>query len=539
MKMKISALFLLAMFAVSQSSLCAQDAPESAMPTQTLKSTAEMASEKFVPGVEQMISVDFNEADIKTVLEVMALKGGVNIVAGPDVAGAVTLHLKDVSWQSAFETLIRTYGFVYDQNGNIFEVFSPESGQNKLLEEVRSEVITLQYATLDQVKKALDETVSSTGKIETIQNTNQIVITDTSSALRKARNVIAEIDQKNVQVLIDAKIIRTALGKGEELGIDWNLEARARGARRPTTFPFSANPARIDAWDQGLKQSYVYPRGQTQVLNTTTATATGATGTSQTVDFPQGAEAGFPFAKEGDFSFGTLDFSQLTAVIKFLKTRKNSKIISNPRIVVLNHEQASVKVGGEIGIPTFERNETTGSLEVSGFAPRDVGVTLNVVPHVTAKKEIIVKVKPEITSFDGTEPLSADVFAPKFSSIVADTNVLVHSGDTIVIAGMITNREDDQTNKIPYLNKIPMIGWAFKSIRRDPQQNQKDETIFFVTVSLADDVYNQEALKKWEQSQKEYEDFRKFSEEEIFNKKKDKEKKKTENKDEEKTDENN
>jgi len=89
-----------------------------------------------------------------------------------------------------------------------------------------------------------------------------------------------------------------------------------------------------------------------------------------------------------------------------------------------------------------------------------------------------------------------------------------------MIGGLITNNAGDERNKVPALNRIPLLGWAFKSFHRSPQGNNKSETIFFITVHVVDDVFSKEAAKEWQRSQKEYEEFQKFSEEKYFPKSK-------------------
>ncbi len=467
-----------------------------------------------------LISVSFTNADIQNVLKVLALKGGVNVVAGPDVAGVVTIQLNDVTWKNAFETIVRNYGFSYEQDGNIYQVISQQTLQARAAEDQRTQIFTLEYATLGQVKDAMKKLISLTGAIESIPGTNQILVTDTSTRLKAAEQMLRQIDNKPPQVHIDARIVRTVLGEGEELGIDWNPAINARGAAAPLTWPFPEDTtAGNNFLGTYLQKNNFIPTGQTAQLDTTTTTGTGATSTANQIDFP--VPHGFPFANTDDFQFGTLDFTQFTAMFKMIKKRKNTKIISNPRIVVVNHQAARIQVGGEVGIPLFERNETTGSFEVAGFEERNFGIVLNVTPHVTKKEEIMLDVVPEVTQFLGFEPIGGtNLASPRFDTIVAQTNVLVHSGDTLVIGGLISDVEDDERNKVPYLNRIPLVGWVFKSVRKSPQQNRREETIFFLTVSLADDVYNKESLELWKKSQDEYKAFQQFSEEEFFNKKK-------------------
>jgi len=310
----------------------AAPAPQATVPTVTPEKV------KTKGRVNGLITMDFTNADIHTVLKVLAMKGNVNIVASPDVVGVVTISLKDVKWKNAFETILSTYGYVYERDGNIYQVFSTAKLQEKQLEGLRSEVVTLEYATLDQVKAALEKVLSPVGQIESIQGTNQVVISDTPSKLKRAINLIESIDIKQPQVLVDARIIRTALTEGESLGLDWSIIAKASGARRPWNFPFTRDSNSF--LDSHLKKARLFPSGQTETLNTTTDTATGATATSEEVDFP--VQFGFPYTLAEDFTMGTLDFSQMSVVFNMLKSRKNTKIISNPRILTLNHQSAVV-----------------------------------------------------------------------------------------------------------------------------------------------------------------------------------------------------
>jgi len=479
-------------------------------------------------GSNGLITIDFSEVDIQTALKVLAMKGNVNIVSSPDVQGTVTINLKDVPWKSAFETILRINGLISERDGNIYEVFPKSALEEQRIEETRSEVITLEYATLDQVKTAIEKVLSPQGKIESIEGTNQIVIFDASSHLKRAGQLIEQIDRKMPQVLIEAKIVQTALGKGEELGVDWNAVFSFNGAKRPTTFPFSDNPAarRLGKFLQRFDQ---LPLGQTASESTVTGTSGGGTATATASDFP--IAHGFPFVDKDEFKFGTLDFSNFGAVIRAIKSRSNTKIISSPRIVTLNHQEAVVQVGDEIGIPIFERNESTGSFEITGYEQRQTGVILTVTPHITDDQEIILTVKPEVTSFLGFVGIDAgtNLTSPQFRTIVASTNVLVHSTDTLVIGGLITDDEQDNFNKVPWLHRIPALGWFFKSISREAPNNRKSETIFFITVTLVDDVYNKQALAEWRQKEKEYKEFRAYTEEEYFQEhkgnKKEKEKK--------------
>ncbi len=458
-----------------------------------------------------LISVEFHEADIQSAFKILALKGNVNIVASPEVQGKISMQLKDIPWMSAFETIVNTYGFAYEKKGSIYEILTPESLQarrngNKKLGQ---EVFTLDYASIDQVSAALKKSLPGNPVVEPIAGTNQIVISDDAAHLEAIRQLISEIDRKMPQVHIETKIVRTTLNKGEKMGLNWNAAAELRGSKRPFTFPFSARPGeRSRLVDQDL-----FPTGQTAQETTTNVTSGGGSTQSQTTNFPADAAQGFPFVQPADFKFGTVDFNQFNVMFNLLSSRQSTKIISNPRIVVLNHQSAQIQVGDEIGIPKLERNETTGAFEVTGFESRNTGIVLKVTPHISRQNEVMLKVRPEVTKFIGFEPITnTNLTSPHFETVVAETTVMIHSGDTLVIGGLISDEDAEAQNNVPYLNRIPVAGWLFKS--HSPQK-VRTETIFFITVTLADEVYNEKALADWRKSQKNFQKERSESKEEL------------------------
>jgi len=169
-----------------------------------------------------------------------------------------------------------------------------------------------------------------------------------------------------------------------------------------------------------------------------------------------------------------------------LKSYSSTKVVSNPRIVVLSNQTAKVQVGKEIGIPTFERNESTGSFEVTGYEERDVGVVLNVTPHVNDANEILVELHPEVSSFGGFKAVNATLSYPEFTTTEADTQVLIKDGETIAIGGLIEDKEEITKKKLPLLGDIPIIGRAFRSQRQTSDPNAQKETLFFITCTIVD-----------------------------------------------------
>lgn len=445
------------------------------------------------------VTMDFKEADINTVLRVLSLKSSVNIVAGPEVKGTVTVRLENVPWQQALEVVLRTYGYVYERRDNIIRVTTPEKMSQ---EELITETFILEYIQLS--KKAAEgpaapaqtsvvsdlvdivtTMLSERGKVKMVIQRNAIVVTDTPSNVYKIREIIKKLDQVTSQVYIDSKVVKTQLDKGENLGIRWNAANMgiSSGAARPITFPFATNTDTNKEYIPGVFEKFFARTGSTSSSTGTTSTGTVQQNTNEPRSFP------FPdlAISNRTFAFGTLDFSSFSALLSLLESRSNTKVVSNPRIVVLNNQTAKVKVGSEIPIPSFERNETTGSFEVTGFTYRDVGVVLNVTPHVNSVEEILVDLKPEVSSVGSTITYTSTLAAPSFDVTNAETQVLIKSGETIAIGGLLENKVSVSEQRFPYLGTLPGVGKFFRSKRQtEGSSNRNTETLFFVTVTLID-----------------------------------------------------
>jgi type IV pilus assembly protein PilQ len=442
--------------------------------------------------------MDFKDADINTVLRLLSLKSGVNIVAGPEVKGTVSIRLENVPWQQALEVVLRTYGYVYEKVENVIRVTTSEKMS---AEELVTETFFLEYiqlgkkktetATQQQVDSGTEVVdivttmLSERGRVKMVAQRNALVVTDTPTNIYKIKEVIKKLDRVTSQVFIDTKVVKSQLDKGENLGIKWNIAnvGVSSGAARPNTFPFSTNTDTDEENVLPFAQRF-FPRvaGSTSTSGTSTvSTATVNTSEPRAFPFPN------PTISGQTFTFGTLDFTSFSALLSLLESRSNTKVVSNPRIVVLNNQTAKVKVGSEIPIPSFERNETTGSFEVTGFTYRDIGVVLNVTPHINSIEEILVDLKPEVSSLGATITYSATLAAPSFDVTNAETQVLIRSGETIAIGGLLENKLAVSETRVPYLGSLPVIGKLFRSKRQtEGSSNRNVETLFFVTVTLVD-----------------------------------------------------
>lgn len=398
------------------------------------------------------VTLDFKDADILLVLRLLSLKSGVNIVAGPEVEGTVTIRLHDVPWEKALDVVLRTYGYVYERDGKIIRVTTRE---NLAAEELVTETFVLNYSTAAEIEDAVSEIISDRGRLKAVQRTNTVIVTDIATNIYKIGEIIRRLDKRTPQVYIDSKIIETSQTNTEKLGVNWNVQGSATGAARDWSFPWKSNNE--SGWDS-------YQGGD---INTTV----------------EDGEATINNVK----TLGTLSFSSLSATLNFLQSFSDTKTVSNPRIVVLSNQTAKIQVGQEIPIPNFERNESTGSMEVNGYEMRDVGIVMNVTPHVNDANEILVKLKPEISARNGEVEFGDDQKAPVFDVTTADTQLLIKSGETIAIGGLVKKQDIIARKKVPVLGDIPFIGRAFRNETRNDGGNESArETLFFVTCNVVD-----------------------------------------------------
>jgi len=465
---------------VSESSAQAQDAvPQAEAP----EAEAQVLEAEKKPVVEPgNITVNFKGADIKTVLAYISEVSGVDIVPSPDVKGIVDLKLTNKPWKTALDIILRNYGFAYEREGDIIRVVTVIQLKQ---EELASQAFNLNYGKSKDVVDSLKNIVSANGKVTYDERTNTVIVTDIPTNLYKISQIIQRLDRRTPQVLIEARVIETVLDNTEKLGIDWNVKLSISGAKRPTTIPFEEFKVGFGKNQDGHS---FFPQVQTGQSGSIVG-AGGAVTTTETADFPttSGGVQSFPFAGTDQFQFGTLDFSEFRAVLELLKSRANTDVVSNPRIATLNNKEALINIGQTLNMPKYERNSSTGKMEITGYEAKDLGVILKVTPHINDINEIVVDLEPQISDLLRYDTLdkASGVVAPVFSSRFAKTQVMIKDGQTIFIGGLIKENDVDVKRKLPFLGDIfgdvPYVGLLFT---KKETQKQKTELIFFITVNL-------------------------------------------------------
>jgi type IV pilus assembly protein PilQ len=466
-----------------------EEALNAGAPVQEVPASEAPAKEEPAETQPGYVTVNFKGADIRTVLSYISEVAGVDVIAAPDVKGMIDLKLTDKPWKVALDIIVRNYGFAYERNGDIIRVVTLDKLKQ---EEAVTQAFSLNYGKAKEIVGAVEDMVGDRGSVLYDDRTNMVLVTDIPTSVYKIGQIIQRLDRETDQVLIEARVLETALSDDERLGIDWNIKIAASGASRPITFPFdyfNVDNKYLDKFS---------PLVQTGTTTTTVQSGGASAASTNSGKYPVGADGlsgskAFPYIDygqdmfKGTFTFGTLDFSQFRAVLEMIKKRADTNIVSNPRIATLNNSPAYIIVGQTINMPKYERNSNTGKMEVSGYDAKDLGIKLKVTPHINEKNEITIDIAPEISDFLRYDTLDASsgIVAPVFSSRQANTKVMIRDQDTVFIGGMIKENIVDVKKPIPFLGDIlgdvPGLGLL---VSKKEKVKQKTELIFFITVKL-------------------------------------------------------
>lgn len=394
-----------------------------------------------------MVSLNFRDVDMKDVLRVLSYESGINIVAGPEVTGLVTIQLDDVPWLRALDVVVQMYGYAYDRRDNIITVTTVENLKKRRedavilaeQEPLMMSTFVLNYAKAIDVISSIEKMKTARGSITYDERTNAIIIRDISSNVEVIAEVIAQLDKITPQVLIEAKIIEITLGNTEKMGIDWAVIVSGAGAVWPTSWPLTK--------DAGNRKSF-FPDISAEV------------------------------AKDV-FSYGTLDFSEFTAVLDMLDSRSDTNTLSNPRIVTLDNQTARIVVGKQYPFPEYTYNEDQARMQVSGWEYRDIGVIFEVTPHVNNAGMVTLDLKPKITAIiDDADVTVEGTTVPQLTTREASTSVMIKDGHTLVIGGLISDVVTDSESKIPFLGDIPLLGRLFS---HKSKVKSKTDLLIFIT----------------------------------------------------------
>jgi len=391
------------------------------------------------------ISLDFKAVDIADVLRLIAEVSELNVIAGDEVKGKVTVRLVDVPWDQALDVVLLTKGLGFMRIGNILRIApSVEIQQEeemrlqerRAMERLEDLIVKLQpvnYADVKQVSKMVSQLLTpDRGTVTTDVRTSTLIIKDIPSVIAEATALVKAIDTQTPQVMIEAKIVEASLDFSREFGSVWGLGAD------PTKMP--------DNW--------LYTPGtgpDAFSLNPITANPTGLLNlTGWILD----------------------DTFNVDLQLQAAEVNGDGKVISSPRVVTLDNSKASIEQGVSIPFQTFENGDA--QLEFV-----DAVLKLEVTPHITANKSIIMKISVKRNAPD--DSVFTLTGSPAIGKNQVKTETLVKDGQTLVLGGIYVISKSERQSGVPYLNKIPLLGAMF---RNDETSDNRKELLVFVTPTI-------------------------------------------------------
>ena len=449
--------------ALAMSSLvCAKDSPAptapaavSAPPPPVVSAPATITAAPAVtpvavtaqPVPDEPIEIGYIEADIQNVLRTLSAKAGINLILGDEVTGKVTVNLKGVSYEQAMQLIAESKGYAYVKDRNIVKVKSKESLDT---EAVEMRVYTLNYAKADDIKKTLETVLTKQGKIQVDTRSNTLVLSDTPSNLSKLVPLIQALDTQTPQVMIEAKFVETTKNPKKDLGINWSNTLLNHEV-------IAGSPAVINA-----------------------ANGKPVSGLQITKNLQNGAWT--PAA-------ALLDGGQADLVFSYLSQDTDTELLANPRVVTTDNSKARISIATQFPIPNFAFSEQTASLQINGFEYKDIGIILNVLPRINKDDFITLEVAPEASSSTENATLQSGggsaVQIPIINTRTATTTVLIKSGNTLAIGGLMRQDIADNYTKVPLMGDAPLIGALFRS--KSLSKTKRDLLIFLTPTIVRGD----------------------------------------------------
>ena len=397
--------------------------------------------------MKKKISVDFKNTPIEDVIKIMAAQAGVDMVASPTVSGNVTATLTSVPLDEALHNILASHNFGYVKTKNMIRI-APLEELNQTNERLISRIYRITYADVTEVDTALKKFISDRGSLSSNKGSSNIIVTDTERKIKAIDDFIAEVDRITTQIMVEVRIYDITSKNRFDLGVEWQ-------AGRNTNFGTSGITGLGTNPTSGVDTPF------------STGIFTGAVGkTSSTV---------------GALRLGwlTSDFD-IDVLLHAQQENINAKLLANPKILVLDNETASIKIVSEI--PYQEVTESTDGGSIGSTAFREVGVELEVKPHVTRDEMVRLSLKPKFSVKTGEVGLSGGDGAAYNQPVVdtreADTTLLIKSGHTVVLGGLRKKEVSMQTNKIPFLGDLPLVGNMFRS---EGEDTVISELVVFIT----------------------------------------------------------
>ncbi len=401
---------------------------------------------------DDLMSLNFVDVDIREVLSALAMQREINVVAAPEVSGEISLHLFEVTLSQALEAVCSAGGFAYYKKNGMY--FVSKLRDDELLEpgdfEIR--IFTLQYTEIDKIQEILSS-VPDIRMVKIHEPTRTIIVEDTLENIERIASIIRHWDTMPKQVLIEAKILEIRLTDDMELGVEWD---KILGDARVATKSFSS----------AVNRTEINP---------------------EVSPVPDSGSGIF-----GNYITGVGTSRQFAMALDALKTKTSVNGLSTPRVLSIHGKPARVQVGGQQGYRITTVNDGV-SQETIEFI--DTGIVLDITAYIDNTDTILLKVEPSITSAELEEGI------PVTNTALVNTSLLIKSGETVFIGGLIQDNKITSEDAVPVLGSIPGLNVLFGRNSRDID---KTEIVVLITPQVVTNASEtvepqmQEKFDKWE-----------------------------------------
>lgn len=436
----------------------------------------------------EALSMEFQDVEIRAVLDILAQFTDMNIVASDSVSGSITLRLINVPWDQALDIIMKSKGLGKRENGNVIlvapaaELAEQEAKELEAQQAVetfaplRTEYIRLSYAKAQDVFNLISQgrgsgsnndntkdsgsLLSDRGTVTIDERTNTLIIKDVAESIQNIHALVDKIDIPVRQVMIEARIVSANDTFSKEIGVRWGILSNGAANNRNLLVGGSNQTL----WD--LKE-----------FDMQSTTVNGQTVTYPKYDISRPDNLNVDLGASnpaGRIAFGLLGMSDLMLDLELsaMQADNRGEVISTPKVLTADKQTAKVSSGTQI---PYQEASASGATATSF---KEAALSLEATPNITPDGKIGLELK--ITN--GTPTIINGTVAIAEDSI--STNVIVEDGQTVVLGGVFKNQISNGVNKVPFLGDLPYIGRAF---RNNKQTNDKQELLIFITPKLIND----------------------------------------------------
>lgn len=419
----------------------------------------------------ERLSLNFQDIEVRSVLQLIADFTGTNIVVSDTVKGSLTLRLQNVPWDQALDIVLKTKGLAMRKNDEVILVAPSEemAAREKLelesmkqIEELAplySEFIQVNYAKASEIAALIkgsqgNSLLSERGNVSIDQRTNTLLVRDTAEKLADVRKLVTTLDIPVRQVLIESRIVIASDDFARDIGVRLGGNSIQSHASSTTRLVAGGLPGDV-AWNPAY-----YPTG----IENPAGSGNDALLTDLRVSNPMGAI---------NFVIGRVGKDLLRLELSAMQAEGKGEVISSPRVITANQKEAVIRDGVEI---PYQESSSSGATSVSF---KEAVLSLRVTPQITPDDRIIMDLA---VNQDTVGQIYNNI--PSIDTRAVETQVLVDNGETAVLGGIYIQESRNDVDKIPLLGDLPGVGHAFRQTRK---LNNKSELLIFVTPRIIKD----------------------------------------------------